>query len=244
MIDTSFIRGNAESNALCAQIAKETGGVCLLSFSRGKDALAAWLNLSRFFHRIIPFTCAAFPRVKFADDYLAYLERIFGTHILRIQDSGLYDSLDHLDYQYPHDEAEIDGLEMPFYDVQVIADVIRNAFGLPNAWTAYGLNASDSVDRMTIVRACHGRREGNRSFYPNFDWTHSQIMDALKTANIKLSDEYHIASRSFAGGLMPNNLLSIAKRAPKLMKQIRFYYPLIDASLMRCEWRNEKWERK
>ena len=240
MIDASFIRGNAESNDLCRKIAEESHGVCLLSFSRGKDALAAWLNLSRFFRRIIPFTCGAVPGIPFADEYLDYLERIFDTRIIRIQDSGLFDTVNALTFQYPHDEEMIDGLGLPSYDPQVIAGIIRGRFGLPHAWTAYGLNASDSIDRMTIVRACHGRRENNRSFYPNFDWTHTQIMEALKEAGIKLSNEYHIASRSFAGGLMPNNLLSVEKRAPKLLARLEHFYPLIKASLARAHWRNEK----
>ena len=198
MIDTSFIKGNPDSDALCREIAKASGGVCLLSFSRGKDALAAWLNLSRFFRRIIPFTCAGIPHVGFADEYLAYCERIFGTHI------------------------------------------IRNHLGLPRAWTAYGLNASDSLDRMITVRQCKGRYYGTRSFYPNFDWTHKQIMEVLQRSNIRLSNEYHIAARSFAGGLMPHNLLAVEKRAPQLFRQLEYYYPLLKASLCRSHWRNER----
>ena len=42
-------------------------------------------------------------------------------------------------------------------------------------------------------------------------------MDALAKSNIRLSNEYHIASRSFAGGLMPHNLLAVEKNeAPRL----------------------------
>lgn len=240
MIDTSFIKGNPESDALCREIAKASGGVCLLSFSRGKDALAAWLNLSRFFRRIVPFTCAGIPHVDFADEYLAYCERIFGTHIIRLQDGGLYANIEALQYQYPHDEEWIDKTEFPVYDAQDIADIIRNHLGLPRAWTAYGLNASDSLDRMITVRQCKGRYYGTRSFYPNFDWTHKQIMDVLRQSNIRLSNEYHIAARSFAGGLMPHNLLAVDKRAPQLFRQLEYYYPLLKASLCRSQWRNER----
>jgi len=240
MIDTSFIKGNPESDALCREIAKASGGVCLLSFSRGKDALAAWLNLSRFFRRIVPFTCAGIPHVDFADEYLAYCERIFGTHIIRLQDGGLYANIEALQYQYPHDEEWIDKTQFPVYDAQDIADIIRNHLGLPRAWTAYGLNASDSIDRMITVRQCKGRYYGTRSFYPNFDWTHTQIMDALRLSNIRLSNEYHIASRSFAGSPMPHTLLAVQKRAPAVFRKLEFYYPLLKASLCRTEWRNEK----
>ena len=240
MIDTSFIKGNPDSDALCREIAKASGGVCLLSFSRGKDALAAWLNLSRFFRRIIPFTCAGIPHVGFADEYLTYCERIFGTHIIRLQDGGLYANIEALQYQYPHDEGWIDGMDFPAYDAQDIADIIRNHLGLPRAWTAYGLNASDSIDRMITVRQCKGRYYGTRSFYPNFDWTHKQIMEVLQRSNIRLSNEYHIAARSFAGGLMPHNLLAVEKRAPELFRRLEYYYPLLKASLCRSHWRNER----
>ena len=240
MIDVSFIRGNPESDALCEEIAKRSGGVCLLSFSRGKDALAAWLNLSRFFRHIIPFTCAGIPHVSFADEYLEYCERIFGTHIIRIQDGGLYGAINALQFQYPHDEEWIDNAGLPVYDAQNIVGIIRMRLGLPNAWTAYGLNASDSIDRMITVRECKGRYYGTRSFYPNFDWTHKQIMDALKASNVRLSNEYHIAARSFAGGLMPHTMLSIEKRAPDLLRQLEYYYPLCKSLLCRAHWRNEK----
>ncbi len=240
MIDTSFIKGNPDSDALCREIAERSNGVCLLSFSRGKDALAAWLNLSRFFNRIIPFTCAAVPHIPFADEYLAYVERIFGTHVIRFQDVGLYCTVDALQFQYPHYEEWIDSAQLPVYDAQDIANIIRNHLGLPNAWTAYGLNASDSIDRMITVRQCRGRYYGTRSFYPNYDWTHKQIMQVLQDSHIRLSNEYHIASRSFAGGLMPHNLLAVEKRAPDLFRQLEFYYPLLKASLARSHWRNEK----
>ncbi len=43
-----------DSDTLCRQMAEETGGICFPSFSRGKDSIAAWLQLRRYFDRIIP----------------------------------------------------------------------------------------------------------------------------------------------------------------------------------------------
>lgn len=240
MIDTSFIKGNPDSDALCREIAKASGGVCFLSFSRGKDALAAWLNLTRFFDRVIPFTCAAIPHIPFADEYLSYLERIFGTHIIRLQDGGLYGMIDALQFQYPHDEEWINEKQFPVYDAQNIANILRLYLGYPRAWTAYGLNASDSIDRMITVRQCKGRYYGTRSFYPNYDWTHKQIVQTLQDSHIALSNEYHIASRSFAGAPMPHTLLAIEKRDPDLLRRLEYYYPLVKASLARTHWRNEQ----
>ena len=240
MIDTSFIKGSPDSDELCREIARESGGVCFLSFSRGKDALAAWLNLTRFFDRVIPFTCAAVPHVPFADEYLAYVERVFGTHVIRLQDGGLYSMIDALQFQYPHDEPWIEKAQLPIYDAQNMADALRTHLGLPRAWTAYGLNASDSIDRMITVRQCRGRYYGTRSFYPNYDWTHAQIMQVLKDSGIALSNEYHIASRSVAGAPLPHTLLAVERRAPDLLARLEHFYPLIRASLARAHWRNEK----
>ena len=96
------------------------------------------------------------------------------------------------------------------------------------------------VDETGTVRQCRGRYYGTRSFYPNYDWTHKQIMEALRRSNLCLSNEYHIASRSFAGGLMPHSLLAVEKRAPDLFRQLEYYYPLLKASLCRSQWRNEQ----
>ena len=171
---------------------------------------------------------------------IAYLERIFGTHIIRLQDGGLFSMVNALRFQWPHDEEWIDGMAWPEYDAQNIAATIRSHLGLPRAGTAYGLNASDSIDRMITVRQCHGRYNGTRSFYPNFDWTHTQIMETLRQSNIRLSNEYHIASRSFAGAPMPHTLMAIKRRDPGLFARLELYYPLLKASVCRTEWRNEK----
>ena len=72
------------SAALCAEIAKRSHGVCFLGFSGGKDGLCAWLNLRRYFKRIIPFHCCGFPGMRFRERALEYYEFEFQTRILRL----------------------------------------------------------------------------------------------------------------------------------------------------------------
>ena len=71
------------TDELCAEIAKKSHGTVFLMCSRGKDSLCAWLQLRKYFNRIIPFHCATVPGYQFADEYLDYLEYMFDTRILR-----------------------------------------------------------------------------------------------------------------------------------------------------------------
>ena len=86
------------TDALCKQIAKKSKGVCFLGFSRGKDSVCAWLQLRRFFDRIIPFHCATLPGLEFAEKALRYYEDEFERHILRMMDASLSSDL----IQYLH----------------------------------------------------------------------------------------------------------------------------------------------
>ena len=62
------------TDALCKEIANKSKGVCFLGFSHGKDSVLAFLQLSRYFKRIIPFHCASVPHLKFVDAILDYYE--------------------------------------------------------------------------------------------------------------------------------------------------------------------------
>ena len=76
------------SRELCERISKESDGVTFLGFSRGKDSIAAWIYLKRFFKRIIPFHCASVPHLKFVDDSLEYYEDFFATKVHRFLDGA------------------------------------------------------------------------------------------------------------------------------------------------------------
>lgn len=229
--------GTSASDALCAAIAAESRGTCLLGFSRGKDSVAAWLQLRRFFSRVIPFHCATVPTLSFADRSLEYYESVFDTPIERYVDPEFATAVDDLVYQPCEDIPAIEALDLWSYSKHQLADCLRFKHGVPNAWCAFGINASDSLDRRVYVLDSGGRNDNHRTFYPCFDWTREQILSLIDSAGIRLADDYLVSSRSLAGVPGLRNLPRMEDVFPDDFARIEAAYPFIRAALARNEFR-------
>ena len=59
------------SAELCDQMARECD-TAILAFSTGKDSIAAWLQMRRYFKRIIPYYCYSVPGLEFVEKSLCY----------------------------------------------------------------------------------------------------------------------------------------------------------------------------
>ena len=82
---TDLPRHYASSAELCAAVLAEHGPAVALSFSCGKDAVAAWLQLrARGFTRVVPFYMYLLPDLEFVERGIKYYEKVFETPILRV----------------------------------------------------------------------------------------------------------------------------------------------------------------
>ncbi len=75
--------------ALAEQIRAKTGTV-ILSFSAGKDSLAAWLLLRELGFDVVPVYKWLVPGLLFVERSLAYYESFFGTRIRRYPHPSFY----------------------------------------------------------------------------------------------------------------------------------------------------------
>ncbi|MDR1744654.1 MAG: hypothetical protein LBS30_02760, partial [Planctomycetota bacterium] len=91
------------------EIAALSGGRCLLAFSRGKDSIAAWLELreSGLFPEIVPFHLNLIPGMRFIEDSLDYFEDWFQTRIIRLPHISFYRMLGNCVLQPPERVREI-----------------------------------------------------------------------------------------------------------------------------------------
>ncbi len=91
------------------EIAALTGGRCLLAFSRGKDSIAAWLELreSGLFSEIVPFHLNLVPGLRFVEESLDYFENWFQTRIIRLPHISFYRMLGNCVLQPPERIQEI-----------------------------------------------------------------------------------------------------------------------------------------
>jgi len=221
------------TEALCKEIAKKSKGVVFLGFSRGKDSLCSWLYLRKFFRRIIPFHCATLPGLRFAEKALRYYESEFETHILRMMDASLVSDLTQGIYQLREDAPFIASLEWHRFDKLELLEYLRCAYNLPNAWCAFGIQASDSQDRRIQCIKYQGRHDGNKTFYPCWDWPHGKIVETVREAGLKLSSEYLYSSRTIEGTPSATYTEILREHYPADYRTLRAFYPLVEAKVKR-----------
>ncbi len=78
----------------------ERGDTLLLSFSRGKDSIAAWLYLRDHF-TIVPYYLYLVPGMSWEEESLTYYEEVFGQHIIRLPHPLFYKLLHDFVWQTP-----------------------------------------------------------------------------------------------------------------------------------------------
>ena len=225
------------SDELCRAIAKKSKGVCFLGFSRGKDSLCAWLNLRKYFSRIIPFHCATLPGLKFAEKALRYYEDAFDCHILRMMDASLSSDLLQGIYQLREDGPFIASLGIRHgwhrFDKLELVEFLRCTYNLPRAWCAFGIQASDSIDRRIYCSKYEGRNDSNKTFYPCWDWPHGKVIETVRGSGLKLSSEYLYSSRTIEGTPSATYTEILREHFPEDYAILRDFYPLCEAKVFR-----------
>ena len=96
----------SSGESLCRTMAEECD-TAILAFSTGKDSIAAWLQLRKYFKHVIPYYCYTVPGLEFVENSLAYYEDFFGTHIYRLPHRSLYRLLRNLVFQSPEHVTKI-----------------------------------------------------------------------------------------------------------------------------------------
>ena len=225
------------TDALCNEIAERSKGVCFLMCSRGKDSLCAWLQLRKFFKRIIPFHCATVPNYDYAGEYLDYLEGMFQTKVLRLMGEDLQMAL--VRHIYQDSPWECDAIDEVFEDVDYskldILEYLRMKFNLPRAWCAVGISQNDSIDRLIYCRKTGGKNEGNKTFYPCFDWPREQLLNAIDESGLLLAPEYKYTKRSMGGVPSMTYNKVMKEHFPKDWERTLLWYPLADVKTYREE---------
>lgn len=224
------------TDALCKEIAKKSKGVCFLMYSRGKDSTCAWLQLRRFFDRIIPFHCATVPSYRFADEYLDYIEGAFGTRVLRMMGEDLKMAL--VRHVYQTSPWECDEIDEAFPNVEDfskldVLEYLRMKFNLPNAWCAVGISQNDSIDRLIYCRKNGGKNLSNKTFYPCFDWPRDELLNAIWESGLEVAPEYKYVKRSMGGVPSATYNEVMMNHFPEDWETTKKWYPLAEVKNVR-----------
>lgn len=228
---------------------REIGGdTLLLSFSGGKDSLAAWLFLRPHF-KIVPYYLYGPPAMSWQQPMLAYYEEFFNTRIMRMAHPLFYDWLRTFAYQPPETLKTLMALDLPQFDYAEIDDLIAWQMELIGGdgqppFCAIGMRAGDNLERRRMIQqqGVFGRKT-RYYFYPIWDWSVQQVADIIIESGVKLSPEYHRFGRTEMG-ITYKQLKPIAEHYPDDWRRFQEWFPLAGAELFRWdvvyEWARQK----
>ncbi len=230
---------------LLREIADITGGRCLLAFSRGKDSIAAWLELreSGLFPEIVPFHLDGCPGMAFIEESLQYYEDVFGCHIHRLTHPSFLRMLGNCIFQPPERVEVIRRLRLHECTRIGYNDVRRwlaEDLGWPEAttWTATGVLAADSGRRRIHIVKSRGRTWSSQQFFPIYDYAKSDPKKVADRHGIKLPPDYAWFKRSF-DGVDARFSGPLREHNPADYEIMKFWFPLCDLDLMRQDMINK-----
>lgn len=224
----------SNSAELCAGMAAECD-TCILAFSTGKDSIAAWLQLRKYFKTIVPYYCYTVPGLSFVEDSLNYYEEFFRTRIYRIEHRSFYRMLNALVFQSPQHFARLKEMDLPGdeYDDALIGELIREAGQLPAAaYVATGVRMADSPMRRIGLKTHGAINHNQKRFYPVYDWKKADLLAAIDDAGVKLPIDYKLFGRTF-DGLDYRFLKPIKEHFPDDYAKIIEWFPLAELELYR-----------
>ena len=226
-----------DSVALNKWIAAHNGGeVCLLSFSTGKDSIAAWLECRRYFKRVIPFYCYLIPDLSFVEKSLAYYERFFNTPIMRCPHPFLYRLLNNLVFQPPERCAVIERADLSTFDYSDVYRMLKEDAGVPAAtWVATGVRVADNPLRQIAVKQAGAYNQSLGTFMAVYDWKKARVLSEIRAAGVGLPVDYAVWGRSF-DGLDWRFLLPLKETFPADYARVLELFPMADLEFARKEF--------
>lgn len=226
-------------SALSAKVMQESASrACLVSFSRGKDSIAATLALKEqgAFDQIVPFYAERVPGLSFIEESLAYYERVLFEQRIRVYPHpALYQQLNEHVFQSPCRVNVTRAAKLPEYDYTAIQEACVSDAKLPaGTYTATGLRSADSILRRTAIWNHGPITRKKQTFMPIWDFNKEDIVGLIRRHNIKLPKDY-LHNGKTQDGLMAENIIWIRDQYPDDYKKILDWYPMIDAEVFRYE---------
>lgn len=219
-------------------VLEKSGDTVMLSFSAGKDSVAAWLALRRYFKTIVPVYMYLVPGLRLVEEGLRYYEDFFETHIIRLPNPTAYEMMNAGVHQTPDRILAIEESPLPTFSKDEVFQLVREDWGLPEStFVAMGVRAADSPNRRSTIMK-YGSVNENRNpptFQPVWDWNKARLIDELKAAGAHLTDDYRLFGRSF-DGIDFRFLYPLKRHYPDDYERILEWFPLADADIARWEF--------
>ena len=207
----------------------------LMSFSCGKDSLAAWLAIRPYFKRIVPYYLWLVPGLEFVEESLRYYEEYFQTHIIRLPHPSFWRQMNNFVWQSPERCQVIEAANMPPFDYDDLNRIMIEVYDLPaETFCVSGVRAVDSPVRWSSMKK-HGSINWNRRYcYPIWDMRKEELIATLTRHGVKLPVDYAMFGRSF-DGVDYRFLKPLKEHYPADYERILEWFPMARFEMMRYE---------
>lgn len=227
--------GYNNSRELCELIAKRSNGEALLAFSAGKDSVAAWVEMKKYFHKITPIYYYMIPNMSFIEKSLEYYENFFDTRIIRLPNPAIYTLLNAGVFQTPESFKVIKQYQFPLPTRDEMIAALKEDFDIdPTLYIGVGNRMADSPYRRMAIKRFGAIKEKSKTFYPVYDFLINDIVESIRSAGVMLPEDYHLFGKSF-DGLDYRFIKPIQEYYPEDFQKIRNMFPLIDLEILRYE---------
>ena len=146
---------------------------------------------------------------------------------------GFYNMINGNVFASPEHLEIIHKIGLPNHTCKDYEKFVRIDLGVPNAFIAIGVRASDSPTRAMVVYT-YGPVSKRKTFYPIFDWKYDDLRKCFKDNDVKLPIDYEMFGKSF-DGLDYRFLKPIKERFPEDYAKIKEFFPLIDLEILRYD---------
>ena len=220
---------------------RESGPV-LLGFSRGKDSIAAWCALEDAGVDVIPFHLYRIPGLRFEAESIDYFQDAFKTRIYQLPHPYFWQSMVGYQFQTPERCATIDAAHVTPPTYEQIVDMLREYFGVPDAWYVDGVSANNSLVRRTAIKTHGVMKPKHKKAHPIWDWALKDVRETIEGNSLELPPDYtwfaknpgKLDGRSF-DGLDARFLGPLKKFAPDDYQRLLDWYPLASTEADRWE---------
>lgn len=227
----------ASSEELTEYMSEICDGQGILSFSMGKDSIAAYIQMKKYFDEVHLVFLYAVPGLQFLERSLAYYEEKFQQRIIRMPQPTFYAMINNGVFNPPNARAVVDELRLPNFNYEHVFDAVRADIGYgqdDNAYVGVGCRINDSMNRRASINKYGPVNHRRMQFYPVYDWSKDRLITEISDSGIKLPADYHIWGRSWDGLHYPF-LRPLREHYPDDYDRLKEYYPLIDLELKRGE---------
>jgi 3'-phosphoadenosine 5'-phosphosulfate sulfotransferase (PAPS reductase)/FAD synthetase len=223
------------SRKLREHISELTGGRCIISFSRGKDSIAAWLACREQFDKITAYYLQQVPGqlLDIERESLDYYKEWFGCEIKTMLHPGVWSMLTKYQVLQPPDRVEwlctYPVVQYKYEDVYSWARCDN-----PGAYVGVGVRSADSPLRMISIRKHGPVKHKVLQFFPIYDWRSDDIERSISDAGIKLPADYHLFGRSL-DGFDFRFMAPLKQHYPQDYEVVQHWFPFVGADLVRHE---------